>query len=231
MEPAGFKSRFEALTCKLFLGRVSFETTRKTFIQKFFSNKTYEYKKLSELSEIRYGITLNSNRQNLELNVPYLRVANVSRGKIDLSETKSIGCTHTELEAYNLMAEDVLIVEGHADIREIGRAAIWVLTDQMLHQNHLIRVRKIEGLTSTVLEAYINSAFGQQYFQANAKSTSGLNTINSSVVKNFKVPIINEEIQKQFLAKKGAMDISINNIANQIKNSKSLQKSLINQIF
>ncbi|MEI2582585.1 restriction endonuclease subunit S [Scytonema sp. PRP1] len=151
---------------------------------------------LNDIADVQYGLTVNAKRRNTIVQAPYLRVANVQRGSLDLSEIKLIGKLDGD-DAFILQKGDVLIVEGHADANEVGRSAIW--TDEnteMLHQNHLIRVRCQPSVCSEYLCAFLNSSIGRCYFRANAKSTSGLNTLNSTVVKNIKVPLPSLREQK-----------------------------------
>ncbi|OVE82252.1 hypothetical protein BVY04_01490 [bacterium M21] len=199
----------------------------------FFKDRKSNFTHLESVAEIRYGITLNSKRRELEHQAPYLRVANVARDKISLEEVKNMGCTKSELDRFSLHDLDVLIVEGHADIKEIGRAALWKSSnlEPMIHQNHLIRVRCNDCLRPEVLCSYVNSAQGQLYFQRNSKSTSGLNTINSTVVKKFKVPRISHEDQSFFIKRKGLLDKQLIEQSRRLSSSLELQKSLINQVF
>lgn len=46
----------------------------------------------------------------------------------------------------------------------------------------------------------VNSPHGQKYFQTRAKSSSGLNTINSSVVREYTLPKPPIEVQRQIVA-------------------------------
>ena len=63
-----------------------------------------------------------------------------------------------EAEKFLLKNGDVLIVEGHANVDEIGRAALWrAERDGILHQNHLIRVRCLPDLSPEYLNLYLNS--------------------------------------------------------------------------
>ena len=144
---------------------------------------------LGNVANVIYGITVNSRRSQLPDTRPYLRVANVYREEFDLEEVKDIGCTDEEVARYMLKGDDLLVVEGHADVKEIGRAALWRSEiDDCLHQNHLIRVRCKSNLLPKFLVAYLNSPRGRVYFQRFAKSSSGLYTINSTVVKKMLVP-------------------------------------------
>ena len=145
---------------------------------------------------------------------------------------KCIGSTEDELLRYKLEIDDVVIVEGHADILQIGRASIWKLpTTPMLHQNHLIRARCHAKILPDVLVTYINCSKGQSYFQGNSKSTSGLNTINSTVVKKFKVPDIDLSMQQKFIKENQTLSMQISVQNTRASASKALQKSLINEIF
>lgn len=155
---------------------------------------------LSELADVAYGLTLDSKRTQLPIQKPYLRVANVQRASLDLGEVKQVGCTTADIAKYQLVDGDVLIVEGHADVRQIGRAAVWRDSGTVtLHQNHLLRVRCGPELSPDYLELYLNSLRGRAYFQSTAKSTSGLNTINSTITKKCPIPTVSIERQLEAL--------------------------------
>jgi type I restriction enzyme S subunit len=154
------------------------------------SRLPWDMVKLGDVSEVVYGMTLNAKRAGLPLDKPYLRVANVQRDLLDLDDVKNIGCTEKEVSQYALQRDDILVVEGHADVNEIGRAAMWNCEiEECLHQNHLLRVRCGERLLPTFLLAWINSPRGRSYFRRMAQSTSGLNTVNSTMLKELLVPI------------------------------------------
>jgi type I restriction enzyme S subunit len=134
--------------------------------------------------------------------VPYLRVANVYRDRLDLAEIKTIRVTKAELERVRLQKGDLLIVEGHGNPEEIGRSAVWDGSiDNCVHQNHLIRVRAdISTITELYTSYFINSAGGRaQMFRA-GKTTSGLNTISSKNVKETQIPIPPIDLQNQLAA-------------------------------
>jgi len=157
---------------------------------------------LVDVAEVNYGITLGRHREALPVEVPYLRVANVHRNAIDLSDVKRVRCSPSEAERFALRDGDVLLVEGHADVGEIGRASVWRNEAQgWLHQNHLIRARCHSKLIPEYLCLFVNSTAGQAYFQSCAKSTSGLNTINSTVVKELRVPVPDRPEQERVLAR------------------------------
>ena len=155
-------------------------------------------KSLGDVAEVKYGFTLDASRRGGDNHVPYLRVANVVRGDFDLREIKDVGSLPGD-EEYQLQSGDILVVEGHANPTEIGRAAVWsAQRPRMLHQNHLIRVRCGDGeLIPEFLASVMNSSHGRAHFRSYAKSSSGLNTINSSVVKDYVIPVPSREVQAE----------------------------------
>lgn len=151
--------------------------------------------RIGDVADVQYGLTVNASRRTAEKLSPYLRVANAQRFEIDLSEIKEIGVEPKDSD-YLLRQGDILVVEGHADINELGRAAIW--EEQLpvcYHQNHLIRIRCHENAIARYVLEYVNSPAGRAYFRKQGKSTSGLNTLNSKVVREMPIPIPSLEEQ------------------------------------
>lgn len=169
----------------------------------------YPSTRLADFSDICYGLTISPERRLAKKKkVPYLRVANVLRGSVDLSEVKKTNELDGDAK-YRLQAGDVLIVEGHANPLEIGRACVW--TEQLsdaLHQNHIIRARCHESAFPHFLCVMMNSSQGRRYFRSHAKSSSGLNTINSTVVKNYTIPLPPRAIQRSLLDQIHVFDVS-----------------------
>ena len=155
---------------------------------------------LGSLAELQGGLTVNQRRHDYRLQTEYLRVANVMRGEMRLGEIKVVGVTEAELARVVLHHGDVLVVEGHGNLGEVGRAAMWRgASTKMVHQNHLIRVRALPArLNSTFLESVLNSSAGRRHFHSVAKTTSGLNTINMADVRSFAIKVPPLEVQQAF---------------------------------
>ena len=157
--------------------------------------------KLEEHADIRYGLTVNPDRRGATEQISYLRVANVQRGTFDLTKIKTVGRVQDD-DIHRLFRGDVLVVEGHADVAQIGRAAVWQnKIPDMFHQNHLIRIRCGDSLDPEYLCLLVNAFHGQSYFRSHAKSSSGLNTINSTVVKRYCIPVPSRERQSSLVQK------------------------------
>ncbi len=128
--------------------------------------------------DIDSGFTLGPHRKPERNARPYLRVANVHRGRLDLSEIAYLDARDDEIAKKSLSEDDLLIVEGHANPNEIGRCAM--ATDAVLgvtFQNHLFRLRATDSLPHFAF-LWMNSHIVKQYWRKAASSSSGLYTIN-----------------------------------------------------
>lgn len=155
---------------------------------------------VGEVAEIQGGLQVSSKRAGLPVEAPYLRVANAQRGRLDLSEVKTIRGTHAEIERTTLVAGDLLFVEGHANPLEIGRVALWAgEIAGCVHQNHLIRSRLDPSRALPIFAAtWLNSDLGAAHFRRAGRTTSGLNTISASTVRSAPLPLPNLARQHEF---------------------------------
>lgn len=156
---------------------------------------------LSQLSEIQGGIQKQPSRKPIQNSYRFLRVANVLRGRLDLSDVHQIELFKGELEKLRLEASDLLIVEGNGSPSEIGRMAIWRgEIENCVHQNHIIRSRLLGGTLPTYVEAYWNSPMGASRVLNVASSTSGLYTLSVSKVGRIPIPLPPLAEQKRIVA-------------------------------
>lgn len=155
---------------------------------------------LGQMAKVSYGLQkCPANRPGMHAR-PYLRVANVQRGVLNLREIKCIDVPDEEMPKYRLELGDVLLCEGNSpDL--VGRGAIWGgEIDECVHQNHVLRVRvdRTKLFPEFVL-AVINSSHGQAYFRGKAKRTTNLASINSKEVAGLPVPELSLSRQRDLL--------------------------------
>ena len=180
------------------------EFLKSTFLEMFGdpvrNEKGWDKIQLQKISEIQGGLQVTSKREINPIELPYLRVANVYRNFLDLSIIKTIKVTKEEAERARLEKGDILIVEGHGNPNEIGRSSIWDGSiSYCLHQNHLIRVRVNYNFTVPIyVDYFINSPSGRQQMFKAGKTTSGLNTISSKIVKETVINLPPIELQTRF---------------------------------
>jgi len=156
---------------------------------------------LSSVAEVGSGVTLGRKLNTSQsVSTPYLRVANVQEGYLDLSEIKYIDLLPSELGKYALKHGDLLLTEG-GDFDKLGRGTLWrEEIRNCIHQNHIFRVRVNHALISPeFLEAIIGSWYGRQYFLLSAKQTTNLASINSTQLKAFPVPCPSIEEQRRIV--------------------------------
>lgn len=146
---------------------------------------------LGEIADIKSGITLGKKRKPDEqlLELPYLRVANVQRGWLDLREIKTIEVTAKEADALFLREGDVLMNEG-GDRDKLGRGWVWDGQIQnCIHQNHVFRVRLASGTVPPRFLSYYANEFGQKHFFDEGKQTTNLASISKSKLSAMTVPV------------------------------------------
>ena len=163
---------------------------------------------ISLVADVQGGLQVTRTRKNLPHEVPYLRVANVYRGFLNLSEIKTIPATDAEVARTRLVKDDLLIVERHANPAEIGRGALWDGSiSGCIHQNHIIRARFVSANVVPLYACkYLNSPSGRRHLLRAGKTTSGLNTISVSEVRGTPVALPPVSLQSEFARRVTAVE-------------------------
>ncbi len=136
---------------------------------------------LGQLATAFSGVALNSDREPKSNPHQYLTVIHVQRERLDLRDVRHMEIFPQEVPDALIEAGDILVVEGHANSSEIGRAAI--ATEQVAgfaYQNHLFRVRLYPDVdfNRLFLLGVLNSERVRRHWNAICNTSSGLNTIN-----------------------------------------------------
>jgi len=156
---------------------------------------------LGGISEVQGGIQKQPKRAPVANHYPFLRVANVHRGRLALDDVHRIELFASELDRLRLRRGDLLIVEGNGSPGEIGRMAVWDggIAD-CVHQNHIIRARPSDVVLPEFLAIYWNSPRGMRVVQSAASSTSGLHTLSVAKVSRIEVPLPPLDEQRAIVA-------------------------------
>lgn len=141
---------------------------------------------LKRVAEVQTGLTLGKSVDPDDaVDVPYLRVANVQTGGVDLEEVKTVPVHRSELARYLLKSGDVLMTEG-GDIDKLGRGCVWSgEISPCVHQNHVFAVRCKNTLSSAFLVYLLDTAVARNYFFMTAKKTTNLASTNSTTLGAF----------------------------------------------
>lgn len=155
---------------------------------------------LRRVARIQTGVTLSGNKDPNLPSWPYLRVANVQMGHVDLSEIKTIHLSERDAFSSILRAGDVLMTEG-GDIDKLGRGTVWDgLISPMLHQNHVFAARPAPGgLLPKYLALWLDSPTAREYFYLTAKKTTNLASTNKTIVGRLPICVPSIEQQKSVI--------------------------------
>ena len=171
----------------------------------------WEVVRLGEVAEIQTGKAVNrQSPAGGEVQIPYLSVANVKDGYLDLSEVKTLQVYWGETERYGLKAGDVLFTEG-GDADKLGRGTVWREEIPLcIHQNHVFAVRPhSEELMPVFLAFFAASRYGKKYFLGAAKQTTNLASINSTQLREMPLPLPNIREQQAIAELLDGMDATI----------------------
>lgn len=164
--------------------------------------KGWPERRLDFLAEIRGGVTKGRKLDGRHVvTVPYVRVANVQDGFLDLREVKQIVVLGADVDKYRLVQGDVLLTEG-GDPDKLGRGAVWTgEIDPCIHQNHIFSVRVDAHVAEPqYISALLGSAYGKRYFLRAGKQTTGIATINRTQLSGFPALLPPLALQSRFAA-------------------------------
>ena len=193
--------------------------------------------RLGDIADLRGGITKGKNLEGKKtVSLPYLRVANVQDGYLNLNLIKQIAVYLDEENKYKLQKGDVLYTEG-GDKDKLGRGAVWNCEiDNCIHQNHIFRARIFSGIyMPDLLATYSRTQEAKNYFFRHAKQTTNLASINLGVLTNIPVPICCAKEQKEVLnILKSSFAVAENiekEIDDSIRRSERLRQSILQKAF
>ena len=164
---------------------------------------SWEYALFDDVFVIVSGVTKGQRVSATEATeIPYLRVANVQRGYLDLAVIKTITVKQSDATRYSLRSGDILMTEG-GDWDKLGRAAIWSEQIQpCIHQNHIFRVRPpSRDILPEWVTTYVNSRLGRSFFEEASKQTTNLASINMTELRGFPIPLPPLAEQHRIVAK------------------------------
>ena len=150
----------------------------------------WEVVRLGDVADVTSGLAMGPHRIPQTNPRPYLTVANVQADQVTIDDNRLMEVSESEYQSRTLQAGDVVLVEGHAQISQLGRAAIVPAeAEGFTFQNHLFRVRPYGRSDARFTTAYVNGHGGRRYFGSFGGTTSGLNTVSATNVKALPLPL------------------------------------------
>lgn len=154
---------------------------------------------LKFLASAQTGIAKGKDNKDKDtVEVPYLRVANVQDGYLDLAEITTMEIPTCELDRFSLKTGDVLMNEG-GDFDKLGRGCIWRgEIEPCVHQNHVFAIRP-KFVSSEWLNQITSSMYAQFYFMSRSKQSTNLASISLRNLLKLPVVLPPEEEQREIL--------------------------------
>lgn len=141
------------------------------------------------LNDLKYGTAKKCFKEKKKH--PVLRIPNVVQGYIDLNDLKYADLDKKEHENLKLESGDILLIRSNGSVSLVGRTAL--VTDKekdMAYAGYLIRLRVNKALILPEFLQYQFQSYAMRLqIELPARSTSGVNNINSKEVKNLQISL------------------------------------------
>ncbi|MEU9255227.1 restriction endonuclease subunit S [Streptomyces sp. NPDC048270] len=150
----------------------------------------WSWQTLGEVAQVVGGVTKDAKKQSDPsfVEVPYLRVANVQRARLDLGDMATLRVPPAKAEALRLVKGDVLMNEG-GDRDKLARGWVWDgQIEGCVHQNHVFRARPREDVRPEWL-AWCANTYGARWAQRHGKQSVNLASISLKVIKTMPIPV------------------------------------------
>jgi type I restriction enzyme S subunit len=182
--------------------------------------------RLGYLAIIQSGITVDGKRDSGPdaVTLPYLRVANVQDGHLNLEAVTEITAPREIARSSLLKRGDVLMTEG-GDLDKLGRGTVWnAEIESCLHQNHVFAVRPDQRkLMPEYLSLITRTAYARAYFESTGTKTTNLASTSSNKIRDFRIPLIGLTDQARVVHETASW---LENIAN-VQAVLTLQRTLL----
>ena len=166
-----------------------------------------------------------------------LRIPNVANGEVDATDLKFAEFDDREVETYQLQKGDILTIRSNGSVNLVGKCALITESDEKyLYAGYLIRLRPIKAIASSnYLIQSLNSIYLRQQVESKAKSTSGVNNINSGELQSLIISVcpLEEQIQIESLVggKLGSIETLVGEIDLGLLRAEKNKQSILAYAF
>lgn len=175
------------------------------------------------VSDLRYGTAQKCDYNGGEIGV--LRIPNIGDNGIRLNDLKSSSFSPAEINKLSLKKGDILLIRSNGSVELVGKSAVVGAREEgLLFAGYLIRIRlNPEKAIAEYVNYWLKSPAVRQTIEMTARSTSGVNNINSEEIKSliFTMPPPSEQIEivnrvEQLFAMADQLEAKVTSAENRI---------------
>lgn len=188
----------------------------------------------------RYGTSKKCSYDVDEHSLPVYRIPNIhySQGTISHDDLKYASFTEDEFYSLKLRSGDILMIRSNGSVSLVGRSAIVAEEDTHgLFAGYLMRLRiKVEAeILPQYLNLYLSTHYARYQIEQMAKSTSGVNNINSGEICRICLPVCGIDLQKEIIreieARLSVCDSIEKTVDTALQQAEAMRQSILKQAF
>jgi type I restriction enzyme S subunit len=166
-----------------------------------------------------------------------LRIPNIAKGIVDSTDLKFAKFDEKEIETYSLKEGDILTIRSNGSVDLVGKCALISKKDEgYLYAGYLIRLRPIMNkVNPKYLINILTSIDLRNQIEEKAKSTSGVNNINSEELSTLKIQLPPIEVQhliiQEIESRLSVADKMEESIAQSLQQAEALRQSILKKAF
>ncbi len=151
------------------------------------------------LIDIRYGTTKKCHYEPRA--TPVIRIPNIYDGKISHLDLKYAEFNDAERQKLSLVTGDILMIRSNGSVDLVGQTALATEADKgFLYAGYLIRLRVNQQIVDPAYLSLALSAPDARYaIELTARSTNGVNNINTEEIKSLVIKLPNLEEQSEIV--------------------------------
>lgn len=199
---------------------------------------TAKWLDLSEYTvELRYGTSNKSGDRGYVT----LRIPNIVRGIVDLSDLKTVEASSQELEKLRLVDGDILFVRTNGNPDYVGRCAVFdskqmsdagLSANEMIYASYLIRARlDMDRLRPVFLQALLATSAGRKNVREKCRTSAGQYNINTKGLGSLQIPDIDFAEQLEFEKKLTSLAPTLSHLTKAQSDADDLFNSLVQRAF
>lgn len=235
-------SKLDASVAELQTAKEKLKVYRQAVLKEAFDPVSKESILLEDIIEKpRYGTSKKCGYAYKNGSKAVYRIPNIcyQNGSIDHKDIKYADFSDDEIKNLDLMENDLLIIRSNGSVSLVGRSSIVRAEDcEATFAGYLIRLRlkKPSDVLSKFLHYFLESHTARTYIEHVAKSTSGVNNINSNEISNLPVPKCDDFNMQAKIVEKIETNLSIcdsieQTIDTSLQQAEALRQSILKQAF